>query len=96
MSLYALIDYLHFKGSGLSEQEQYRQQGWGLKQVLLTMNPNEPDALFAFVSAASNVLSTRVANAPPQRNEQRWLAGWQNRLQTYLEVPEQLQLAPGR
>ena len=60
------------------------------------MNPNEPDALFAFVSAASNVLSTRVANAPPQRNEQRWLAGWQNRLQTYLEVPEQLQLAPGR
>ena len=37
-----------------------------------------------FVAAATRVLERRVANAPSERNEQRWLAGWRNRLQSYL------------
>lgn len=83
--LYALIDYLHFKGSGLNESERYNQQGWGLLQVLLAMESST--GVTSFVEAAQRVLTNRVANAPPQRKEQRWLKGWKNRLQTYLETP---------
>ncbi len=83
MGAYALIDYLHFKGSGLNTNERYQQQGWGLKQVLLRLHQDSAD-LQNFVAAATDILSERVANAPPERNEQRWLQGWHNRLQTYL------------
>lgn len=81
--LYALIDYVHFKGSGLSPSERYQDQGWGLLQVLEAM-PATESRLEVFVVAAEQVLSRRVANAPVERNEQRWLRGWINRLQTYL------------
>lgn len=80
--LYALIDYVHFKGTGLKETEQYQGQGWGLKQVLLAMEPE--GSLSHFVEAAEYMLTRRVENAPANRNEQRWLQGWKNRLQTYL------------
>lgn len=83
LGAYALIDYLHFKGSGLNSNERYQQQGWGLKQVLQRLRPDSAN-LQNFVAAASGVLSERVANAPAERNEQRWLTGWHNRLQTYL------------
>ena len=87
--LYALIDYVHFKGSGLSPGERYQGQGWGLLQVLEEM-PAEA-SLENFVASADAVLSRRVANAPPARNEQRWLAGWRARLQTYLPASGSLQ-----
>lgn len=80
--LYALIDYIHFKGSGINEKERYQGVGWGLQQVLLEMQTD--GGLPAFVAAADKVLSRRVNNAPAQRNENRWLQGWRNRLQTYL------------
>lgn len=83
LGLYALIDYLHFKGSGLNPAEQYQGQGWGLQQVLSGM-PDSGPALDAFVTSARSVLQRRVANSPPQRNEQRWLAGWEKRVQSYL------------
>jgi hypothetical protein len=79
--LYALIDYVHFKGSGMNEDERYQGIGWGLQQVLLEMNDSD---LQAFVDAAEKVLARRVENSPAQRNEGRWLKGWKNRLQTYL------------
>lgn len=79
--LYALIDYVHFKGSGINEKERYQQLGWGLAQVLLQMKGND---LQAFVDAAETVLVRRVKNSPEHRNEGRWLKGWKNRLQTYL------------
>ena len=85
MGHYALIDYLHFKGSGLNPSERYQQQGWGLKQVLERMD--QPANIENFVAAASKVLQDRVAHAPAERNEHRWLAGWNNRLQTYLRDP---------
>ncbi len=82
LGLYALIDYVHFKGTGLKPTERYQNQGWGLQQVLLTMP--EGTGLPGFVAAAESVLARRVENAPRERNEARWLAGWINRLNTYL------------
>lgn len=83
---YALIDYVNFKGEGINPAERYRDQGWGLLQVLQTMLAGDQagPVLPRFALAAETVLRQRVANAPPERNEQRWLAGWLNRLQTYL------------
>jgi hypothetical protein len=81
---YALIDYVHFKGEGSNPAEQYSGRGWGLKQVLIAMPDNPSDPLASFVVAAKQVLQQRVASAPAERNEQRWLAGWHKRLDTYL------------
>ncbi len=81
--LYALIDYVHFKGTGLAEGERYAGQGWGLQQVLSAMIDDLP-VLDSFAAAAKATLERRVANAPTERREQRWLKGWHNRIDTYL------------
>lgn len=86
--MYAVIDYVHFKGTGTASSERYQGEGWGLLQVLLEMQtlkqPNSPASLANFIDAATTVLERRVANAPPERGEQRWLQGWKNRLLSYL------------
>ncbi|MDT8399120.1 MAG: hypothetical protein RQ899_10945 [Pseudomonadales bacterium] len=82
--MYALIDYVNFKGTGILSAERYRDQGWGLLQVLAGMSSESDDILAEFVKSASTVLERRVANSPPQRNEKKWLDGWKKRLQTYL------------
>ncbi|QSR87777.1 hypothetical protein EM20IM_06265 [Candidatus Methylacidiphilum infernorum] len=79
--LYALIDYVNFKGDGTWPTERYQGRGWGLLQVLEEMEGNDP--LDAFCEAAKKVLRRRVRNAPPSRHEERWLAGWLNRVETY-------------
>ena len=81
--IYALIDYVHFKGTGSNPSERYQGVGWGLLQVLQQMQ-NSPADLENFVESAQVVLARRVANAPVARRERRWLAGWKNRLRTYL------------
>ncbi|MGA0805998.1 MAG: hypothetical protein ACO3PV_05720 [Pseudohongiellaceae bacterium] len=82
---YALIDYVHFKGAGTDAGERYAGHGWGLLQVLQAMpEPPGPSLLEDFVHSAEAMLARRVANAPPERDEQRWLAGWNRRLGTYL------------
>jgi hypothetical protein len=81
--LYALIDYVNFKGEGTSLTEQYQGQGWGLLQVLEQMDADAQNAVYAFADAAEQILTRRVQNAPPDRQESRWLAGWKNRIQTY-------------
>ena len=81
--MYALLDYVHFKGTGIAESERCQGQGWGLLHVLLELQGGEA-TLQNFVAAAGSVLERRVQNAPAERNEQRWLPGWKNRLQTYL------------
>lgn len=81
---FALIDYVNFKGEGLSPKERYKGEGWGLLQVLLNMRP--PDAASApaaFAKSSQQVLARRVANSPPERGEKRWLAGWSNRCAAY-------------
>lgn len=82
--MYALIDYIHFKGEGSNPAERYQGQGWGLLQVLQAMRAKASEPLDEFVLSARKVLAQRVANAPPERREQRWLDGWNNRLSTYL------------
>lgn len=82
--LYALIDYLNFKGEGTSPTERYKGQGWGLFQVLQQMPDSSEHAITDFVHAAKAVLDQRVKNSPPERNEAQWLKGWFNRLDTYL------------
>lgn len=84
---YALIDYSHFKGTGLSPSERYRGEGWGLLQVLQTMPEeiNDDDLLLEFVISAKKILARRVKNAPTHRKEEQWLKGWNQRLETYLK-----------
>jgi len=86
--IYALIDYMHFKGTGLSPKERYRGEGWGLLQVLQEMGEiAEGDSgIDAFTTSAKKVLAKRVRNAPLQRNEDRWLKGWHARLETYSSI----------
>lgn len=83
--VYALIDYVNFKGEGVNPNERYKGQGWGLAQVLLEMKgePKGAAAAVEFGKSAKRVLTRRVENAPAERNESRWLKGWGNRCDTY-------------
>jgi hypothetical protein len=81
--VYALVDYVNFKGEGTLATERYKGDGWGLLQVLETMG--EGPALQEFSRAADKVLTRRVQNSPPERGEQRWLAGWRSRVRSYAE-----------
>lgn len=82
--IFALIDYMNFKGSGLNPLERYQGEGWGLVQVLVAMQiEDESMALANFQKAAAVALSNRVANAPSSRGEERWLDGWKRRIATY-------------
>ncbi|HEV2096567.1 MAG TPA: hypothetical protein VGQ82_08690 [Chthoniobacterales bacterium] len=80
---YALVDYVNFKGEGVLATERYRGQGWGLLQVLSTMQDSGGDSVGEFARAAKVVLARRVANSPAERHEKRWLPGWLNRIDTY-------------
>ena len=83
---YALIDYVNFKGEGLSPQEQYQGQGWGLRQVLERMDVSKAaDTLAAFRQAAIEVLSQRARLATRSIEREKWLPGWINRVETYRE-----------
>ena len=80
---YALMDYVNFKGSGLSEKECYQGHRWGLLQVLQRMTQH--CFVADFVQAGKEVLQTRTEKAPPHKEEARWLPGWFHRLDTYLD-----------
>ena len=83
--LYALIDYVNFKGEGYSAKESYNQQGWGLLQVLYNMDKKlcKEDPVKAFAVSAKKVLKLRVQNSPKERKEHLWLKGWFNRIDSY-------------
>ncbi|MDY0096608.1 MAG: hypothetical protein RBT80_28245 [Candidatus Vecturithrix sp.] len=83
--IYALADYVNFKGEGVAPTERYQGQGWGLLQVLQAMPGTTPDAANEFADAAEFALTRRVRNAPAERQEQeaRWLPGWKARINTY-------------
>lgn len=83
--VYALIDYVNFKGDGTLESERYKGQGWGLMQALGHMRnvPKGPAAATEFGASAFRMLERRIANSPPERGEERWRKGWQNRCLTY-------------
>lgn len=77
---FCLIDYVNFKGEGTLPTERYQGEGWGLLQVLEGVETGTPSA---FAESAKRVLTKRVRNAPPARDEQRWLAGWHSRCDGY-------------
>jgi hypothetical protein len=79
---FAMLDYCHFKGSGLSNKERYDHEGWGLTQVLQSMSRWPKKALPDFVRSAEKVLCRRVT----LKNEEKcFLPGWINRLRSYLD-----------
>lgn len=84
--VYALIDYVNFKGEGLAVTERYKGQGWGLLQVLQGMEDGQGEpALQAFRESAERELTRRAENASKAIERERWLPGWLNRLKTYRE-----------
>ena len=82
--LYALIDYVNFKGEGTALSERYQGVGWGLAQVLEGMT-GAPDRHPAddFADAAAAALERRIELSPPSRGEKRWRAGWLKRVESY-------------
>jgi hypothetical protein len=81
---YALADYVNFKGEGVNPNERYEGEGWGLLQVLAAIGDERGGSpVDAFVDAAARVLTRRIANAPAERGEARWLPGWLRRIETY-------------
>ncbi len=88
--LFAVIDYYNFKGIGSNPRERYAGEGWGLVQVLGDMAATgsiEDAALVEhFARATAERLALRVANAPPARNEARWLPGWHARVAAYSDA----------
>lgn len=85
--IYAIIDYLNFKGSGLSSSERYNGIGWGLLQVFekLCSYPGQV-TVKDFCIEAKKQLENRVANAPDPKKEGKWLKGWQSRIDTYENI----------
>jgi hypothetical protein len=87
--VYALVDYVNFKGEGVNPTERYAGQGWGLLQVLELMEDAPPGqaSVESFAQGADAALTRRVANAPAERQERErgWLPGWRVRLKTYLK-----------
>jgi len=86
--IYALVDYVNFKGEGVLENESYNEVRWGLLQVLENMCGRDRDisALNEFVLNAKKLLKQRVLNAPAGVNESRWLSGWGRRLDSYVDA----------
>jgi hypothetical protein len=81
---FALVDYVNFKGEGVLHTERYQGQGWGLLQALEAMHgTSDAGAVDEFVRAAKATLIRRVHNAPAERHESRWLAGWLRRVNSY-------------
>jgi len=84
--VYALVDYVNFKGEGLATSERYKGEGWGLLQVLQAMPEQSADpVLQQFREAADKVLTRRAELATQAREREQWLPGWRKRLNTYRE-----------
>ena len=88
--VYALADYVNFKGLGTTSYESYQGKGWGLLQVLSEMKESDDESgvVKEFCFAAKKILEERVNNSPPERNEKKWLPGWQRRIDSYLKDKE--------
>lgn len=89
LGVYGLVDYVNFKGEGVSPSESYKGEGWGLLQVLQGMSGEAAGqaALDDYSLSAEKVLKRRVANSPPERREERWLPGWLERVKSYRTGP---------
>ncbi len=80
--VFALVDYLNFKGGGLGN----KHHDWGLLQVMRQMlkAPENLSSIEAFVWAADVVLARRVLHAAQDSHQKEWLNGWHHRVYSYL------------
>ena len=87
-SIFAMVDYVNFKGEGLRSDARYEGVGWGFTQVLLEMKiPDDPEKILEeFIQAAERVLERRVNHSPRPDVEARWLPGWKSRLHKYSSI----------
>lgn len=88
LGLYALIDYLNFKGDGLNPAEEWGGYRWGLAQVLIDMpvGLTEVTVHRAFALSAVKVLVRLIENAGTDYDRIRFLKGWVNRVSTYYDT----------
>ncbi|MBX9568742.1 MAG: hypothetical protein K2X77_07595 [Candidatus Obscuribacterales bacterium] len=84
--VFALADYVNFKGEGAADPVQYNNQGWGMRHVLQNMKDLD-NPVKDFSVSAREMLERRVKNAPPERHEERWLKGWTRRVEDYVNDP---------
>jgi hypothetical protein len=82
MGLYALIDYVNFKGAGTMNSGK-----WGLLQVLENMKGQETGkpAMVEFANSAKTVLKNRIAQSKNKNIEEKYLYGWCKRINTYYQ-----------
>lgn len=85
LGLYALVDYLNFKGAGINPREECNGCRWGLLQVLSDMpdNLNEETVLKAFTVSAAKILLGRIENSAPLYTHLTSMPGWIKRVHTY-------------
>lgn len=95
--IYAVVDYVNFKGEGLNPNERYNHQGWGLMQVLEAAiavetakgRADKISSIERFSLAATQILELRAKNAPNPIERTRWLDVWKKRINTYTKDVDQ-------
>lgn len=87
LGIYALVDYLNFKGSGLVASEEKMGQRWGLLQVLVDMpeHLNIENVNKAFTVSAAKMLLRLIQNSGPNYGPIKYLNGWIKRVNTYCD-----------
>lgn len=85
MGTYTLIDYLNFKGSGLSKLADGSPQYWGLLYVLMSIpnHVNKDTILKAFTLFAGKALLKRMEKSASQYDQVKFFSGWMKRVSTY-------------
>lgn len=83
---YVLIDYLNFKGDGISFKEESNGERWGLLAVLLAMPEglDKSNIIKSFVLSAAKRLLTLIDHSAPEYRRMAFFSGWMKRLGTYL------------
>jgi len=81
--LYAMMDYLNFRGNGASNS--YGTNNTGLLRVLQDMRYAPPMAtpVQAFTWSAKNALTRRLAHASEDSQDTHWIVGWLKRVDRY-------------
>ncbi len=85
LGIYALIDYLHFKGNGLNPQEEVNGQRWGLLQAMLNLPDNltQDNITKAFAISTAEILLRLIKNSTPTYSRITFLPGWMKRVHSY-------------
>ena len=84
--VYAMVDYLNFKGAGVYDSLDNYKNGSGLLQVLRGMSsaPKHYNELQAYVWSAKHALIRKVERSSSNSQYEIWIKGWFKRIDTYL------------